>query len=56
LAERLVEKAYVSKSEHARLNKVDRSMQWDAPNGNGRERYHRAGIEPLPVSGLPRLT
>lgn len=56
LAERVVEKAYVSKVEHARLNNVDRSMQCDAPNGNGnsRERYRRAGIELLPVSGRPR--
>lgn len=45
LAKRLIVKARVTEAEHSRLNNISRSMQWDAPNGDGMERYRRAGIE-----------
>lgn len=44
--DRLLEKCWVTKEEHDRLNRAGRSLQWDAPNGNGWLRYERAGVVP----------
>jgi hypothetical protein len=42
--DRLVLKCWVTDEEHSRLNQAARSMQWDAPNGDGWARYARAGV------------
>jgi hypothetical protein len=42
----LLEKCWVTKEEHERLNNAAKSMQWDAPNGNGWARYELANVIP----------
>jgi len=45
IALRLIRKAWVTREEHRRLNLAGASFQWDAPDGDGLERYRRAGVE-----------
>ena len=40
----LLEKCWVTKEQHDRLNSAAKSMQWDAPNGNGWVRYELANV------------
>ncbi|MGK0721935.1 hypothetical protein [Leucobacter sp. W1478] len=42
--EALLQKCWVTASEHDRLNRAGRSHQWDAPGGNGWDRYRQAGV------------
>jgi hypothetical protein len=44
--DQLLEKCWVTKEEHDRLNSADKSMQWDAPNGDGWARYKLANVTP----------
>lgn len=46
----LVVKCWVTTEEHKRLNRVGRSLQWDAPGGDGWERYRLAAVVAYPVS------
>lgn len=46
----LVVKCWVTPEEHKRLNRVGRSMQWDAPRGDGWERYRLAEVVAYPIS------
>jgi hypothetical protein len=41
----LLQKCWVTPTEHERLNRAGRSFQWDAPDGDGWARYRSAGIE-----------
>jgi hypothetical protein len=45
----LCAKCWVTKEEHARLNRAAASLQWDAPNGDGWARYRAAGLEVVEV-------
>ncbi|MCR6645327.1 MAG: hypothetical protein NVV62_12930 [Terricaulis sp.] len=45
-------KCWVTADEHARLNTIGRSSQWDAPDGDGWARYDSAGIRAVPLSDL----
>ena len=45
IAATMIEKAYVTREEHSRLNAQSASYQWDAPGGDGHARYRGAGIE-----------
>lgn len=45
IAQAMLTKAYVTRTEHDRLNTVSQSFQWDAPAGDGMARYRAAGIE-----------
>lgn len=40
----LLEKCWVTKEQHDRLNVAAKSMQWDAPDGNGWARYELANV------------
>lgn len=42
--DRLLQKCWVTPEEHDRLNRAGRSLQWDAPDGDGWTRYRRAGV------------
>jgi hypothetical protein len=46
----LLVKCWVTAEEHKRLNRVGRSLQWDAPGGDGWERYRLAGVVAYPLS------
>lgn len=48
--DRLIATCWVTPEEHARLNRVGRSSQWDAPDGDGWERYRRAGVIAYPLA------
>lgn len=48
--DRLLQKCWVTPEEHARLNSAGASAQWDAPDGAGWARYHRAGVVAHPIS------
>ena len=45
----LLTKCWVTRAEHDRLNTAAKSLQWDAPNGNGWLRYERASVIPYPL-------
>ena len=45
----LLEKCWVTKEQHDRLNGAAKSMQWDAPNGNGWVRYELANVIAYPL-------
>lgn len=45
-------KCWVTPDEHARLNTIGRSSQWDAPDGDGWARYDSAGISTMPLIDL----
>jgi hypothetical protein len=51
----LVVMCWVTPVEHKRLNRVGRSLQWDAPAGDGWERYRLAGVVAYPVSAKGEL-
>lgn len=42
--DRLLVKCWVTSEEHDRLNVAGRSLQWDAPDGDGWARYEQAGV------------
>jgi hypothetical protein len=42
--DQLLVKCWVTPDEHDRLNRAGRSLQWDAPNGDGWARYRLAGV------------
>lgn len=42
--DRLLQKCWVTQDEHDRLNRAGRSLQWDAPDGDGWARYRRSGV------------
>ena len=54
--DRLLEKCWVTKDEHDRLNRAGRSFQWDAPDGDGWSRYGQAGIVPHPLTKSGELS
>lgn len=43
----LILKCWVTPEEHTRLNQAGESLQWDAPDGDGWERYRRANVVAL---------
>jgi len=42
--DRLLQKCWVTREEHDRLNRAGASLQWDAPDGDGWARYRRAEV------------
>lgn len=48
--DQLLEKCWVTKEEHDRLNRAGRSLQWDAPDGDGWARYRLADVVAYPVA------
>lgn len=46
----LLQKCWVTKDEHDRLNRAGRSLQWDAPDGDGWARYRLADVVAYPLS------
>jgi hypothetical protein len=48
--DRLFSTCWVTPEEHARLNRGSRSSQWDAPEGDGWERYRLAGVTAYPLT------
>ena len=44
IAREMLVVALVTKDEHRRINKHGGSMQWDAPGGDGLDRYSKAGV------------
>ena len=42
--DRLLVKCWVTADEHDRLNRAGRSLQWDAPDGDGWSRYRLAAV------------
>lgn len=48
--DKLVQKCWVTKDEHDRLNRAGRSFQWDAPDGDGWARYRLAGVVAYPLA------
>jgi len=42
--DRLLVKCWVTADEHDRLNRAGRSLQWDAPDGDGWSRYKLADV------------
>jgi hypothetical protein len=60
--DRLLVKCWVTADEHDRLNRAGRSLQWDAPDGDGWLRYKLAAVTPYrltangattPIESLP---
>ncbi|MEV7618913.1 hypothetical protein AB0N59_02135 [Microbacterium sp. NPDC089321] len=50
LFNRLLVKCWVTKDEHHRLNRAGRSLQWDAPDGDGWARYRLADVVAYPLA------
>ncbi|MEV8172670.1 hypothetical protein [Microbacterium sp. NPDC077486] len=48
--DRLLVKCWVTKDEHDRLNRAGRSLQWDAPDGDGWARYRLADVAAYPLT------
>lgn len=48
--DRLLVKCWVTKDEHDRLNRAGRSLQWDAPDGDGWARYRLADVIACPLA------
>lgn len=48
--DRLLQKCWVTTDEHDRLNRAGRSLQWDAPDGDGWARYRLAEVVAYPVT------
>ncbi|WP_101847489.1 hypothetical protein [Zhihengliuella sp. ISTPL4] len=48
--DQLMRKCWVSKDEHDRLNRAGRSLQWDAPDGDGWARYRLADVVAYPLT------
>lgn len=42
--DQLLQKCWVTREEHDRLNRAGASLQWDAPDGDGWARYRRAEV------------
>ncbi|MFC9561608.1 hypothetical protein [Agromyces sp. NPDC056965] len=53
--DQLLQKCWVTKEEHDRLNRAGRSLQWDAPDGDGWSRYRLAKVDAhrLPAVDIP---
>lgn len=49
----LLQKCWVTKDEHDRLNRAGRSLQWDAPDGDGWARYRLADVVAYPLAQWP---
>lgn len=50
ILDQLMRKCWVSKDEHDRLNRAGRSLQWDAPDGDGWARYRLADVVAYPLT------
>lgn len=48
--DQLLQKCWVTKDEHDRLNRAGRSLQWDAPDGDGWSRYRLADVVAYPLA------
>lgn len=48
--DRLLVKCWVTKDEHDRLNRAGRSLQWDAPDGDGWARNRLADVIACPLA------
>jgi len=46
----LLATCWVTADEHSRLNRAGRSLQWDAPDGDGWARYVMAGVVAYPLT------
>ncbi|CAN5565577.1 hypothetical protein BH10ACT5_BH10ACT5_05460 [soil metagenome] len=51
--DQLLQMCWVTREEHARLNRAGQSLQWDAPDGDGWARYRLAGVV---AHRLPSIT
>ncbi|UYO95645.1 hypothetical protein OED01_08430 [Microbacterium sp. M28] len=48
--DQLLQKCWVTKDEHDLLNRAGRSLQWDAPDGDGWARYRLADVVAYPLA------
>lgn len=53
--DQLLVKCWVTKDEPDRLNRAGRSLQWDAPDGDGWARYRLADVVAYPLTPHPPL-
>lgn len=51
--DQLLHKCWVTKDEHDRLNRAGRSLQWDAPDGDGWARYRLAEVVAYSLAETP---
>jgi hypothetical protein len=48
--DKLLVTCWVTANEHILLNRAGRSLQWDAPDGDGWRRYEMAGVVAYPLT------